>query len=207
MLTPGLVSAQALAESEVRAEKVPDAVIASAVEAVAQLGKSVVQGRYQEALDRMNPKEKKRLIRQLGGLEKLEKQLATVPQEMAKNGVKVVFSKPKGKPQGFAVSPVFVKPAEQGGGGEAKGRWYYSQWLVLVPTVTRYEVRLKRDKQPDQLIKIENLSYQVAISDRDKEDWTFINGAGLTVNRLRNYYSTLPADIELPLVEERQVEN
>ena len=68
----------------------------------------------------VNPKEKKMLIKQMGGLEKLEERLAAVPQEMAKRGVKVVFSRPQGKPRAYAVSPVFVKPAGAGGGGGKK---------------------------------------------------------------------------------------
>lgn len=207
MLVPCMAAGQALVESDVVEEKVPEAAIASAVQAVGELGQSVVQGRYQVALERMNPKEKKDLIKQMGGLQKLEEKLKSVPAEMAKKGVRILSSKPQGKPQAYPVSPVFVKPTEVGGGGEEKGRWYYSQWLVLVPTVTHYEVRLQPEGQPEQLVKIESLSFQVAVSDRDKEDWTFISGSGLTVNRLRNHYSTLPANIELPPVQDRQVQN
>ena len=208
-MAPVLLPAQDLVESEVQPEEVPEAAIASAVEAVAELGKSVVRGNYQMALDRMNPKEKKLLAEKMGGLEALEKKLAEAPAQMERNGVKVVFSKPKGKPQAYAVTPVFVKPSEQGGAGgeEGKGRWFYSQWLVVVPTLTRYEVRLPTEGDGEQLVRIENLSFQVAVSDRGKDDWTFINGAGLTLGRLRNHYRTLPADIEFPPVEERQIQN
>lgn len=201
--------AQELVESEVHAEEVPEAAVASAVQAVAELGKSVVQGKYQVALDRMNPKEKKLLIKQLGGIEALEKKMASIPEQMATKGVRVTSFRPQGRPQAFAVSPIFVKPNQivGGGGEEAKGKWYYSQWLVMVPTVTRYEVKLKAEGQDPQLVRIESLSYQVAVSARDREDWTFISGSGLTPGRLRNHYSTLPADIELPPVQDRQIQN
>ena len=78
---------------------------------------------------------------------------------------------------------------------------------MLVPTVTRFEVLHRIDGQPPQWVEIESLSFQVAVSDRHKVDWTFIDGAGLTVGRLCNLYKTLPANIQLPPVHKRQIKN
>ena len=210
LLMPCLASGQDLAEADVVAEEVPAKAIASAVQAVGELGKSVVQGRYAMALERMNPKEKDRLAKQLGGLEEVEKQLEGVAAEMVKQGVRIISCKPVGMPKAYGVEPVLVKELPAGGAGAAdlddkKGRWFFSQWLVLVPTVTRFEVMHRPQGQPAQWIKIESLSYQVAVSDRHKEDWTFIDGAGLTAARLCGLYKTLPANIELPEVKKRQV--
>lgn len=204
---PGVLAAQALTESEVKSEKVPEAVIASAVEAVAALGKDVVQGKYHVALERMNPKEKERLAKQMGGIEALQKQLDAVPAEMVKRGVRVISCKPEGKPLAFGVEPKLKKVDNQGAGGAAREQLVSSQWLVVVPTVTKFRVLHRVKNEPDRWIEIESQSFQVAVSDRNKEDWTFIDGAGLSVGRLRNLYVTLPADIQLPPVQKRQVQN
>ena len=202
LLLPTLVSGQGLVESNVEAEEVPAAAIASAVKAVDELGKSVVQGRFKFALDRMNPKEKDRLAKEVGGLEALEKKLEGVSAEMVKQGVRIISSKPQGKPEAYGVEPKMVTKEID---GKEVSRWFFSQWLLVVPTVTRFELLHRVEGQPAKWIQIESLSFQVAVSDRNKEDWTFIDGAGLTVGRLCNLYKTLPADIKLPEVHKRQI--
>ncbi len=197
-------SAQDLVDSEVVAENVPETAIASAVQAVAELGKSVVQGRYQVALERMNPKEKKRLAMQQGGLEAVEEKLKAVPAEMVKQGVRILSCKPQGKPLAYGVEPKMVVEEI---GGKKVSRMKNSQWLIMVPTVTRFEVLHREDGQPAKWIEIESLGFQVAVSERDEADWTFIDGAGLTVGHLRTLYLTMPADIELPKLQKRQVQN
>lgn len=196
--------AQALVESEVMDEKVPEAAVASAVEAVAALGRDVVQGKYHVALERMNPKEKERLAKQVGGLEALQQKLDSVPAAMVSQGVRMLSCKPEGQPRAYGVEPKPTQIREQ---GRTVTRMVHSQWLVLVPTVTKFRVLHRIENEPDRWVEIESQSFQVAVSDRDKEDWTFIDGAGLTVGRLRNLYVTLPADIKLPPVQKRQVQN
>jgi len=190
-------------ESEVMDLKPPASVVDSAVKAVAELGQAVVMGKYQFALERMNPKEKERLAKQVGGLDTLEKQLAAVPAEMVRQGVKMISCKPQGQPQAFGIEP---KPTPVLVNGRQVSRLVCSQWLVLVPTITRFEVLQRTEGEPPKWLKIESKSFQVAVTDRDKEDWTFIDGAGLTVGRLRNLYVTLPFDIQFPEVHKRQVE-
>ena len=51
---------------------------------------------------------------------------------------------------------------------------------------------------------IESIGFQVAVSDKGKNDWTFIDGSGLTVNDLRGLFVTLPQDLELPPLEKRE---
>ena len=60
------------------ASAAPPDVVASAVAAVAKLGDEVVMGRYQVAVERMNPLWKERTAKRMGGMEELEKQLAGV---------------------------------------------------------------------------------------------------------------------------------
>lgn len=186
---------EAVPQAEVLAEPVPDEVIDSAVEAVAALGREVVQGRYHVALERMNPKWKKRYAQRIGGMHELERQLAAVPAEMVRQGITMVSFMPQGKPRAYGVSPVTRQIQDRGVTVE---RLVCTQWLVLVPTVTRFKVLQSQPGQAPKWIGIESTGYQVAISDRDKLDWTFIDGAGLSANDLRSVFVTLPQDMELP---------
>jgi hypothetical protein len=52
---------------------------------------------------------------------------------------------------------------------------------------------------------IESTGFQVAISDKGKADWTFIDGSAVSVNDLRSLFGNLPQDLELPPLEKRQI--
>jgi hypothetical protein len=43
--------------------------------------------------------------------------------------------------------------------------------------------------------------FQVAVSDKGANDWTFIYGAGLTVPDLRRLFFTLPETMVLPEIQ------
>ena len=77
-----------------------------------------------------------------------------------------------------------------------------SKWLVLVPTVTKFRAQLKGDPVA---VNIESTGFQVAICEKGKDDWTFIDGSGVTVNDLRSLFITLPQDLELHPLEKRQI--
>lgn len=189
----------AVAEAEVMAEPVPPAVIASAVAAVAKLGDEVVLGRYQAAIERMNPVWKERTAARMGGMEALEKQLAGVAAQMVRQGVSMISFKPQGQPRAYEVSPDTRTFRENGADVQ---RLVFTKWLVLVPTVTQFRIMRQGDPRP---LVIESTGYQAAISDKDKSDWTFIDGAGLKPADLRGLFITLPPDIELPPVGKREV--
>jgi hypothetical protein len=191
--------ASALSEAQVMAEPVPPSVINSAVAAVAKLGDEVVLGRYQVAIARMNPIWKERTAARMGGMAALEKQLAGVAAQMVQQGISMISFKPQGQPRAYGVSPgskIFKE------GGRDIERLVFTKWLVLVPTVTKF--RIMREGEPRPLL-IESTGYQVAISDKDKNDWTFIDGAGLKPADLRGIFITLPQDMELPPVGKREV--
>jgi hypothetical protein len=61
-----------------------------------------------------------------------------------------------------------------------------------------------REGEPRPLV-IESTGYQVAISDKGENNWTFIDGAGLKPADLRGLFVTLPQDMELPPVGKREV--
>lgn len=182
---------ESFGEAEVIADAVPAEVVQSATSAVATLGNEVVLGRYQAALERMNPLWKERVSQRMGGMQALEEQLAKIPEEMVRQGITMLSSKPDGAPIVHQVGPQKGK----------SGNLVYTKWLVLVPTMTKF--RLIREGNPKPLV-IESLGYQVAISPKDKLDWTFIDGAGLKVSDLRGLFITLPRNIELPPVSKRE---
>lgn len=186
-------------EAEVMAEPVPPEVVSSAVEAVRKLGEEVVLGRFQATLDRMNPTWKQRTAARLGGMDKLERKIAEAPAEMVRQGISMISYKPEGKPIVHEVSlgTRMVKI----NGVESK-RMIFTKWLVLVPTTTRIRIITKENPRP---VIMEQTGFQVAISDKDKLDWTFISGSELTAADLRGLFITLPQNMELPPVTLREI--
>jgi hypothetical protein len=178
----------------------PPDVVASAVAAVEKLGSEVTRGNYAVAIERMNPLWKERLAKQTqGGMEEVKKQIEGASKRMTQEGVSIISSVPQGTPRSFEVGP--GKQVEKVDGEEVEIQ-IFTKWMVFVPTLTKYRYILPGDPKP---LLIEKLGYQVAVSDKGKNDWTFIDGSGLTLNTLRRLYVTLPQDLDLPPIEERKV--
>jgi len=186
------------AEGEVISEPVPPQVESSAVAAVAKLGDEVVLGHYQIAVERMNPMWKERAAKRMGGMQALEKQLATVAAQMVQQGISMISFKPQGQPRSYEVVPGTKVVKENGVNVE---KLVFTKWLVLVPTVRK--IRIMREGNPKPVV-VESTGYQVAISDKGKNAWTFIDGAGLSVNDLRGLFVTLPQNMGLPPVEQHE---
>jgi len=181
------------------ASPAPADVVASAVAAVGKLGDEVVLGRFQVAVDRMNPTWKERTAKRMGGMEVLEKQLAGVARQMVQQGISMISFKPQGRPRSFEVGP---GKKEETINGVAVESLIFNKWLVLVPTITKFRIMREGEAKP---LFIESIGFQVAISDKGKNDWTFIDGSSLSVNDLRSLFGTLPQDLELPPLEKREV--
>ncbi len=176
----------------------PPEVVASAVAAVAKLGDEVVLGRYQVAVDRMNPMWKERTAKRMGGMEELNKQLAGVAKQMVQQGISMISFKPQGQPRSFEVSP--GKKVEKVNGVETESL-VFNKWLVLVPTATKFRIMREGDTKP---LVIDSIGFQVAISDKGRNDWSFIDGSGLSVNDLRSMFATLPQDLTFPPLEKKE---
>jgi hypothetical protein len=189
----------ARSEAEVIPDPVPPDVVASAVAAVTKLGEEEVLGRYQVALERMNPQWKERTAARMGGMQILEKQLAGVAAQMVQQGISMISFKPQGQPLVHQVSPGSRKVREN---GVETDRLVYTKWLVMVPTVTRFRILQEGNPRP---LLVESTGYQVAVSDKGKNDWTFIDGAGLKASELRAIFITLPPDLPLPPVSKREI--
>lgn len=181
-------------EAVVHEDPVPADVPASAVAAVTRLGEEVVLGRYQVAIERMNPQWLERAAKSLGSKEELERKIEGVAAEMVRQGISMISSKPQGQPLVYQVAP-----------GHRAGGFGYTKWLVLVPTATRFRVMSRVEGGPPQTVTIEKTGYQAAIADKGMDNWTFIDGAGLKVSDLRGLFPTLPLDMKLPPVEEKVI--
>ncbi len=182
----------------VPAATAPPEVVASAVAAVRDLGEQVVLGRYHVAIERMNPVWKDRAARRAGGMAALEQQLNQVGREMVRQGVSIIASQPQGKPRVFEVTPGRLTRIVD---GQSVEEMIYTKWLIFVPTITTY--RIIREGEPRPLV-VESTGFQVAVSAKDPLDWTFIDGASVSVNELRSLFISLPADVELPPIERRE---
>jgi hypothetical protein len=118
---------------------------------------------------------------------------------MLQQGISITDFSPKGQARAYEVYP--GKVVEVVDGKEVE-RLRYTKWLVLVPTVTRFRTHIKGD--PIAVI-IESTGFQVAVTDKGKEDWTFIDGSGVSVNELRSLFVNLPMNLELPPLEKRKI--
>jgi hypothetical protein len=194
----GEIPPPAPAPAQPLAAAAPPDVVASAVAAVGRLGDEVVMGRFQVAVERMNPMWKERTAKRLGGMEELERQLAGVAKQMVQQGISMISFKPQGQPRSYEVGP--GKKVDVVAGEEVESL-IFTKWMVLIPTVTTFRVILEGETKPRL---IESTGFQVAVSDKGRNDWSFIDGSGLTVNDLRGLFATLPQDLQLPPVAKRE---
>lgn len=175
----------------------PIEVVNSAITAVNDMGRQMVLGKLKTSLERMYPQWKDRLSKKLGGDKALDQQYDQVSAEMMKQGTTLVAFKTYGFPRVYEVFP--GKKVEVINGKEVE-TLINTKWLLLIPAEVRYRVLQKQET-----IVIESKGYQVAIADKDKLQWSFIDGAGLTVQDLRSLFISLPKDMELPEIQRRTV--
>lgn len=182
----------------------PVEVTNAAVAAVKVLGEQVVLGKHQVAIDRMYPEWKERAAKRAGGMEKLQQQLAGVATTMAQQGVQLISFRPQGAPISYEVLPGKETVEEN---GKKVEKLIHKNWLVLIPTVTEYRIAKPAEKGgAPKFVVIQSTGFQVAVSEKDKNDWTFIDGASVTVADLRRLFITLPENMELPPIKRKAIE-
>ena len=182
----------------------PMEVMDSAVASVRALGEQVVLGKHEVAIERMYPEWKERAAKQAGGMDKLEEALERVPKMMAQQGVQLISFKPQGAPTSYEVQ---MGKEEVLVDGKKVEKAIYKKWLVLIPTVTEYRIAAPAEKGGvPKFAVIQSTGFQAAISDKGKNDWSFIDGASLTVAELRRLFVSLPDNMQLPPIKRKQVE-
>lgn len=172
-------------------------IVQSARAAVEKLGAEVVAGRFQTAIDRMYPQWKERLASREGGMEKLDAKLAEAPKQLQRNGMTLISFKPA---EGARATEVWPGKKVETVNGQKVESLVYTKWFVVVPTVTR--IRVVKD---GKVHLFESTGFQIAISDKGKNDWTFIDGSGASIADLRSVFVTLPEDFKLPPLGGREI--
>jgi len=174
----------------------PIEVVNSAIAAVNDLGKQVVLGKMKTSMERMYPQWRQRLSERAGGDAALEKTFDEMMAEMMKQGTTISF-----KTFGFpTVYDVYPGKKVEIIDGKSVETLINTKWMLLIPTEIRY--RVMNGATP---LIIESKGYQIAISDKDKVNWTFIDGSGLKVQDLRSMFISLPKDMILPEIKRREV--
>lgn len=175
----------------------PIEVVNSAIAAVNDLGKQVVLGKMKTSMERMYPQWRQRLSARAGGDAALEKTFDEMMAEMMKQGTTMISFKTFGFPTVYDVYPGKKVEIIDGKSVETL---INTKWMLLIPTEIRY--RVMNGATP---LIIESKGYQIAISDKDKVNWTFIDGSGLKVQDLRSMFISLPKDMILPEIKRREV--
>ena len=174
-------------------------VLFSAKAAVEKLGAQVVLGRFDVAIERMYPVWKKRMAERVGGMEQLVAKLGGAAKQMQVNGVSLISFKPEGQPSVHEVSLGKKSVTVNGKPSEVD---VFTKWLLFIPTATQFRLFKENDPKPHV---VESIGFQVAISDKGQNDWTFIDGSGLTISDLRTLFPTLPEDLVLPPMGGREI--
>lgn len=167
---------------------VPKEVLEGASAATKVLGQEVLKGNFSYSIQRMYPRWRKRAAKRIGGDDKLERKLMAIPEQMRKNGIKLLKFE-VGEPT--AGHEVFLLRGQDDDGNPVQA---YLEWLVFVPTRSEYRVI---DPLTRQVKRIETKGFQVAIVKKGAADWYFIDGSNLTIPELRSFFPGLPEDREL----------
>ena len=93
---------------------------------------------------------------------------------------------------------------EKGQGGSATEAGYRS-WMVFIPTVLDFSA-LDNLADPPRMRSFRKWGFQVAISKKDQESWTFVDGDGVNALELRKLFKFLPQDDKLYNFPRRDVQ-
>jgi len=154
----------------------------------AQVDKTL-KGDFEGVVDKMNPEYLKVLSREARiPVEGVKAKKLLQLQGIAQQGVTIeamITLPPAGA---FEVDFGLVKDLVN---GEAVNEAAYRKWMVFIPTVMDISA-MDRAAQPPRMRTIRKWGFEVAISPKDGEDWTFVNGEGVNALELRKLFKFLP---------------
>jgi hypothetical protein len=191
---------------------VPNDVMERARMAVQKLVDQVVRGNYEATLETMHPEFVKAISRPYGGPEKYKASMLKMMQQMGGNGIAIqaiITQAPETALEvDFGMQDVLVdgKPV-LGADGKPKREGAYRSWMVFVPTVMDVFITDKQ-AQPPVMKKVRKWNFQVAISPKREENWTFISGSSINPLLLRKIFPFLPKDedsFQFPKVKKPQI--
>lgn len=177
-----LVPVQVMRRAQMAAQKVVD---------------QTVRGNFQAALNSMNPKYVEVISRPFGGPKKFKASMLKMMNQMGANGIaiqSILTRMPKTALEvDYGLQDVVVNGEPvMGPDGKPKREAAYRSWMVFVPTVTDYLI--KDQNPPQKLVMKRKWDFQVAISPKREEDWTFISGSSINPLELRRIFPFLPKD-------------
>lgn len=153
-----------------------------------------VKGNFPRVISRMHPGYVKAISRPYGGPEKFKATMLKMMMEMGGNGIAVQAGITRDPQTAFEVDwgarDILVdgKPVLDAN-GKPKQEFAFRQWMVYVPT--EMTVMMKNgDKMEKRLME----GFQIALSPKRNENWTFINGATVSPIQLRKVFPFLPKD-------------
>ncbi len=167
-----------------------------------------IRGDFKAALDSMNPKFVEVTSRPYGGPTKYRAGLLKQMQDMGKNGVTFEAAITQAADIAFEVDYGFENQVIDGEAvtdenGKPVQIALYRSWMVFVPTVKDFQY-LDKSKEPNVLRKFRKWGFEVAISPKKNENWTFINGDNINALQLRRFFPFLPKEdkkLEFPKVD------
>lgn len=194
--------------------KVAPEVEKSAVDAVKALGAQVMAGNHKVALERMYPAWKEKLTATVpGGVKAMEAAMETLGKQMRASGTTITGFETAGPITAYEVDagkePVLDaagKPVIDEASGKPAEKIIFKKYLLVVPTITKFRFMVP-PADPGGVAKpaaITSKSFQLALSDKGKNDWTFIDGATLKMSELRRLFFNLPQDMPLPEVKKEE---
>lgn len=155
-----------------------------------------VRGNFVAALDSMNPDYVKVISRAEGGPVKFKAKMLKMLKEMGQNGVTFQAAITRPADIAFEVDYGFEDylvngEVVLGADGKPQQVANYRSWMVFVPVVKDI---LVMDPTTKKLRKFRQWDFEVAISPKKEENWTFINGSSINALELRKLFKFLPMD-------------
>ncbi len=169
-------------------QPVPETVRIEAQKATQVLMNRVVRGDVDAAFKHMNPDWRKIEARKNGGEAALAKKFREGFASLKAKGVELRATEAKMPVMAYEVDFGHQKQVIN---GVSTKIGVYKQWMVFVPTSSMVIARdhgVVPPKEVQMLLK----SFQIAISEKGKNDWTFIDGAHITATELRQLFPFLP---------------
>ena len=186
---PLILFGMAMLSARVWGETAPRAIGLEAQAAVQAMADRVRQGDLEVTVTSIYPRWKHRMAMRNGGMAKLEKKLADSLQQIRTSGVLIQSYQAR---EPLSVMGVWPGKAVQPDGSE---KMVTTEWAAFVPTEAIYRVALPNG---GGVKRLRVNGFQVAVRPKAGGEWTFIDGAFLTVQELRAVFPGLPQDIVLP---------
>lgn len=171
-------------------QPVPEVIRIEAQKATQVLMNQVVKGDIDAAFKHMNPKWKNIEARKNGGAAKLNKKIREGFADLQAKGITLRATQAKRPTVAFEVD---FGLQEQMVNGKPTKVGVYKQWMVFVPTVSQVTA-IDHGAVPRQTVEMRLDGFQIALCEKGKNDWTFIDGAHIKGAELRQLFPFLPKD-------------